>query len=80
MTSGFKGMVFHSFDFGSKLGDLIASVPPAGPNLGPKAASVVVVGGGKSAQEWVFPVPEERNIERSFPPAWPHTSPTKGEK
>ena len=56
-------MVFHSFDFGSKLGDLLASVPPADPDSDPKAASVVIVGGGKSAQEWVFPVPEERNVE-----------------
>ncbi|KAM5542339.1 hypothetical protein V8D89_003798 [Ganoderma adspersum] len=51
IAAGFRGMVFHSFDFGSKLGDLVASVPPADPSLHHKTASVVVVGGGKSAQD-----------------------------
>ncbi|PIL37555.1 hypothetical protein GSI_01249 [Ganoderma sinense ZZ0214-1] len=52
-TAGFKGLVFHSFDFGHRLSDLVVSVPPI--DLSSRDAgntpSVVVVGGGKSAQD-----------------------------
>ena len=58
-AAGFKGMVFHSFDFGSRLRDLLASVPPIDPSSRSRTASVVVVGGGKSAQELVYIVPKE---------------------
>ncbi|KAI1795062.1 FAD/NAD(P)-binding domain-containing protein [Ganoderma leucocontextum] len=49
ITSGFNGMVFHSSDFGSRLSDLLASVPPVDLNSRSEVPSVVVVGGGKSA-------------------------------
>ncbi|EIW61544.1 FAD/NAD-P-binding domain-containing protein [Trametes versicolor FP-101664 SS1] len=52
-AAGFKGLVFHSVDFGPKLQDLIASVPPCDPSETSKSlgSSVVVIGGGKSAQD-----------------------------
>ncbi|TBU39196.1 FAD/NAD(P)-binding domain-containing protein [Dichomitus squalens] len=50
-ASGFKGIVFHSADFGSKLSDLLASVPPAVSSAEPDSPTVLVVGGGKSAQD-----------------------------
>lgn len=55
-AAGFKGLVFHSVDFGPKLQDLIASVPPCDPSETSKSlgSSVVVIGGGKSAQEYVY--------------------------
>ena len=46
----FEGMVFHSIDFGAKMDDLLASVPQA--DQGDSQPSpIVVIGGGKSAQE-----------------------------
>lgn len=57
-AAGFRGLVFHSVDFGPKLQDLIASVPPRDPREGSESlgSSIVVIGGGKSAQEYVFTV------------------------
>lgn len=54
LAAGFKGLVFHSVDLGPKLQDLIASVPPQDLGEGPMSSvrsSIVVIGGGKSAQE-----------------------------
>ncbi|OJT15472.1 hypothetical protein TRAPUB_7343 [Trametes pubescens] len=52
LATGFKGLVFHSVDFGPKLQDLTASVPlqdtEGSSSLG---SSIVVIGGGKSAQD-----------------------------
>ena len=49
-SAGFKGMVFHSVDFKSKMSELLDRVPP--PQDGePAPAPIVVIGGGKSAQE-----------------------------
>ncbi|KAI0686660.1 FAD/NAD-P-binding domain-containing protein [Cerioporus squamosus] len=47
-ASGFQGMVFHSIDFGAKMEDLLVAVPPADQT---PVSPVVVVGGGKSAQD-----------------------------
>ena len=44
-------MVFHSSDFGVKLSDLLERVPPVALSADSESPSVVVVGGGKSAQE-----------------------------
>ena len=50
-TAGFHGMVFHSIDFGVKMGELLASVPAAASTPGTEMAPIVVTGGGKSAQD-----------------------------
>ena len=57
MQSGFnfKGIVIHSAEFGTKSGELLASVPAQSGNTEAEAPAIVVVGGGKSAQEYVFP-------------------------
>ncbi len=52
-------MIFHSFDFGSRLSDLLASVPVTDSSSDSETPSVVVVGGGKSAQELVITVFKE---------------------
>ena len=44
-------MVFHSVDFGAKMKELLASVPAIASNQGTETAPVIVVGGGKSAQD-----------------------------
>lgn len=49
-TLGFKGMVFHSMDFGAKMDELLRQVPPSRGDE-PDTAPIVVIGGGKSAQE-----------------------------
>ena len=51
VSAGFTGMVFHSADFGARRGDLLEAVLPEA--QAPEAAPIVVVGGGKSAQEYV---------------------------
>ncbi|KAI0658609.1 FAD/NAD(P)-binding domain-containing protein [Cubamyces menziesii] len=48
--AGFTRPVFHSMDFGPKLSDLLASVAPEH-DVGADLAPIVVVGGGKSAQD-----------------------------
>ncbi len=52
-------MVFYSFDFGSMLSDLLASVSATDLSSYSETPSVVVVGGGKSAQELVITVFKE---------------------
>ncbi len=47
----FSGPVLHSMDFASRIDDLLSITAPTGPNAAPPAP-VVIVGGGKSAQEW----------------------------
>lgn len=47
-AAGYKGMVFHSMDFVGKMDDLL---PPASPT-DHDSQPVVVIGGGKSAQEF----------------------------
>ncbi|TBU39199.1 hypothetical protein BD309DRAFT_454467 [Dichomitus squalens] len=44
-------MVFHSVDFGLKMADLLASVPEAGVDPTRNTHPIIVVGGGKSAQD-----------------------------
>ncbi|KAI9057634.1 FAD/NAD-P-binding domain-containing protein [Trametes sanguinea] len=51
MAAGFSGLVFHSVDFGPKLQDLLAQVPPADSVSGSDIPPIVVIGGGKSAQD-----------------------------
>ncbi|KAL1940037.1 hypothetical protein VTO73DRAFT_9372 [Trametes versicolor] len=53
LAAGFKGLVFHSVDFGTKLRDLIESVPHQypGENSESLGSFIVVIGGGKSAQD-----------------------------
>ena len=46
---GFRGMVFHSAEFGSTIADLLQAAPPAAS----EKPGVVIIGGGKSAQECV---------------------------
>ncbi|KAI0058580.1 FAD/NAD-P-binding domain-containing protein [Artomyces pyxidatus] len=48
---GFKGPVFHSKYFRSRLDDVLDAVKPIGPEGREAADSVIVVGGGKSAQD-----------------------------
>ena len=43
-------MVFHSMDFGAKMDELLRQVPPSRGDE-PDTAPIVVIGGGKSAQE-----------------------------
>ena len=47
-------MVFHSMDFGAKMDELLRQVPPSRGDE-PDTAPIVVIGGGKSAQESVDP-------------------------
>ncbi|KAI0751192.1 FAD/NAD-P-binding domain-containing protein [Daedaleopsis nitida] len=52
IRNGFKGMVIHSGEFGPKLDELLAAVPPATPNgVDSDAPAIIVVGGGKSGQD-----------------------------
>lgn len=54
LESGFKGPVIHSSEFAARMDDVLAAVPAIGTSE--KKADVlpvVVVGGGKSAQEYV---------------------------
>lgn len=46
LKAGFQGLVVHSIDFGARLDDILAAAPQGG-----TGATVVVVGGGKSAQD-----------------------------
>ncbi|KAI0711021.1 FAD/NAD-P-binding domain-containing protein [Cerioporus squamosus] len=48
-SAGFAGMVFHSADFGARMGDILEASPSDTEH--PEAAPIVVVGGGKSAQD-----------------------------
>ncbi|CDO75211.1 hypothetical protein BN946_scf184794.g18 [Trametes cinnabarina] len=48
-AAGFKGLVFHTVDFARKLDELLAHAAAA--ESGPETPSVVVIGGGKSAQD-----------------------------
>ena len=50
-SAGFTGLVFHSADFGARRSDFLEAVLPKA--QAPDAAPIVVVGGGKSAQEYV---------------------------
>lgn len=47
----FRGLVLHSAEFGARLDDILAKVKAG---TGAHTGSVVVVGGGKSAQEYVY--------------------------
>ncbi|KAI0056612.1 FAD/NAD-P-binding domain-containing protein [Artomyces pyxidatus] len=49
--AGFKGPVFHSMYFRSRLDDVLAAVRPIGPDGRDAADSIVIVGGGKSGQD-----------------------------
>ncbi|KAJ7284157.1 FAD/NAD-P-binding domain-containing protein [Mycena rebaudengoi] len=44
----FKGLVIHSAHFGARLNDILAAIPPKSSN---EPKSIVIVGGGKSAQD-----------------------------
>ena len=46
---GFRGMVFHSAEFGIRIADLLQAAPPAAS----EKPGIVIIGGGKSAQECV---------------------------
>ncbi|KAJ6621833.1 FAD/NAD-P-binding domain-containing protein [Mycena sp. CBHHK59/15] len=46
--AGFLGLVIHSQDFGSQLGTILDAVPPIQSRA---AKSIVVIGGGKSAED-----------------------------
>ncbi|KAI0650868.1 hypothetical protein C8Q79DRAFT_1007092 [Trametes meyenii] len=48
---GFKGPVIHTAQFAAKANDLLSSCSPIEADSSPEDASVVVVGGGKSAQD-----------------------------
>ncbi|KAJ3017760.1 hypothetical protein NUW54_g508 [Trametes sanguinea] len=48
-AAGFKGLVMHTVDFARKIDVLLANAAPA--ESGPDTPSVVVIGGGKSAQD-----------------------------
>ncbi|OSC97983.1 FAD/NAD-P-binding domain-containing protein [Trametes coccinea BRFM310] len=48
-AAGFKGLVMHTVDFARKIDVLLAHAAPA--ESGPDTPSVVVIGGGKSAQD-----------------------------
>ncbi|KAI0315357.1 FAD/NAD-P-binding domain-containing protein [Amylostereum chailletii] len=51
-AAGFKGPVFHSMDFGLKMDELLAAARrPIGEDPSSDPSGVVVVGGGKSAQD-----------------------------
>ncbi|KAI0329615.1 FAD/NAD-P-binding domain-containing protein [Cubamyces sp. BRFM 1775] len=50
-AAGFKGLVFHSIDFGHKLEDLMYSVPRSDGESTHNVAPIIVIGGGKSAQD-----------------------------
>ncbi|KAK0211195.1 FAD/NAD-P-binding domain-containing protein [Desarmillaria ectypa] len=47
--AGFQGLVVHSIDFGPRLDEILAAVPSCG--TGGSSPTIVVVGGGKSAQD-----------------------------
>jgi hypothetical protein len=47
----FRGRVLHSTQFRSQLDDILKIVKPVSPDKGDDAGSIVIVGGGKSAQE-----------------------------
>lgn len=55
LAAQFTGPVIHTADFATKVNELLSSAPVAQPDPAPDAPSVVVVGGGKSAQELVAP-------------------------
>ncbi|KAI0371492.1 FAD/NAD(P)-binding domain-containing protein [Pilatotrama ljubarskyi] len=48
---GFKGPVIHTAEFAAKIHDVLESAPPAQQASEQNAPSVIVVGGGKSAQD-----------------------------
>nr|VWO99039.1 14-alpha sterol demethylase Cyp51A (EC [Ganoderma boninense] len=50
-SAGFRGMVFHSVDFGAKMQELLVSVPAVASNPDTEIAPIIVIGGGKSAQD-----------------------------
>lgn len=52
MVAGFAGPVIHSKHFGQALDDLLAKIQPASPDS-KCLQRVVIIGGGKSAQEYV---------------------------
>lgn len=47
----FRGLVFHSSQYRSRLDEVLSRVKPATAGSGDSAGSIVIVGGGKSAQE-----------------------------
>ena len=53
-------MVCHSIDFGKKRAELLASVPEAGTESASDSPPVVIVGGGKSAQDIAAYLANER--------------------
>ncbi|KAF4580716.1 hypothetical protein EYR38_003002 [Pleurotus pulmonarius] len=50
-SSGFNGLVIHSSQFRSRMDDLLSIVKPVGANSPDSAGRIVIVGGGKSAQD-----------------------------
>ncbi|KAN0138715.1 hypothetical protein V8E53_003703 [Lactarius tabidus] len=50
-AANFSGPVLHSMQFASRMDDLLECTAPAGPDAPRPPAPVVVVGGGKSAQD-----------------------------
>jgi lysine/ornithine N-monooxygenase len=54
--TGYRGLVFHTSKFAQHLEQILEEIPPSGKDdkPGEDEDMVVVVGCGKSAQEWVF--------------------------
>lgn len=62
LKAGFQGLVVHSIDFGARLNEILAAAPS-----GTGDSSVVVVGGGKSAQDIAsYLANEGRNVTVVF--------------
>ena len=53
--AGYRGLVFHTSKFAQHLDQILEAIPPSGKDdkLDGDEDMVVVVGCGKSAQEWV---------------------------
>ncbi|KAJ7625370.1 FAD/NAD-P-binding domain-containing protein [Mycena polygramma] len=65
--AGFRGSVFHSKDFAANLALILETVPQISPDHESAARSIVVVGGGKSAQDMsAYLANEGRNVTIVF--------------
>ncbi|KAJ7158254.1 FAD/NAD-P-binding domain-containing protein [Mycena crocata] len=52
-TAGFHGPVIHSIDFAPQLETILKTIPPSMPDSTAPAKGILIIGGGKSAQEQV---------------------------
>ena len=64
-TAGFKGPVFHSSAFRDRLPDVLDAVKPLSDD---KPGEALIIGGGKSAQEYVESccLPSRALLKRHF--------------